>query len=480
MTGQDDGMPSTTFSPVSNAGLLMNWAPHQVLLGGLSLAWIVLPLTAGAPLFSLRNLPAALLLAISLITINGRSLWQLAGIRLGFGLRQATGRTRWTMSPMARDTTVGYLDLPGTAGKRLKPMEIVDTRFSGGAFIWDTASGEATVALRMTSLPFAFRPETEQAGRGREWGAALAQAVEMQGLARIVTQARSLRMPDPPREPARPCTWSGEQMLGMETDSMPDTVMHDMIVTITIRQQDVAAEARKAGGGVPGLSQVLKDRVVRFVGLAMRAGASARDISWLNAAQLRGLGKTLSDPSAWDLLDRWMQLDDGVPLSTSYAEYSDRLEVDRVTARTLWVDRWPADPVTAGFLSSLACRADMDCILTQVWKPKGERAARKALDNRVAELERIQGRNRSMGRNPDQRVQRELEETQARLRELAERHAEVDFQGFLTVIAPTREQADADVRRVTTDMGGVLHFDGLRGQQWAAWVGALPFGQAGR
>ncbi|MFR0556077.1 SCO6880 family protein [Pseudoscardovia radai] len=479
---QRDGttMPSSTFSPVSNAGVLMNWAPHQVLLGGLALAWMILPLTVGADLLSVRNIPAVIVLLVSLVTIHGRSLWQLAAIHLGFAARKATGQTRWTMSPMARDTTVGYLDLPGSTGKRLKPIELVDTKFGGAAWLWDTTSGEATAILRCNAKPFTFRSAREQAERGTGWSDLMRQAVELPGVTRITTQARCLRVPYPPDKPARSESWSAQQLRDMEDRDMQDTMMHDMILTVTVRQADVEADARRRGGGAVGLGQILKDRVVSLVTLAVKAGAAWDDITWLNCGQIRGLCKTLSSPDAWTLLGKHFELPDHVPLSTSYMEYADRIEADAVCARTLWIDQWPADPVTAGFLQRLVIRPDMQVILTQTWRPKGEHQARKALDNRVAELERIKSRNESMGRNADMRVERELEETRSRLKELADRHVEVDYQGFVTIISNDRQALDRDTRRLRTDMGGTLHFDSMRGQQWAGWVAALPLGQAGR
>lgn len=53
---------SASFSPVSNAGVILFWKTHQVVIGFMCIIWCLMPLFLGGSLFQLTNIPAFLFL----------------------------------------------------------------------------------------------------------------------------------------------------------------------------------------------------------------------------------------------------------------------------------------------------------------------------------------------------------------------------------------------------------------------------------
>lgn len=474
-------LPSSGFSPLSKAGLVGSWSTHQVIIVAIGVAGILIPMINHQSPFSIASLFFLILIVVSLINVKGRSLWELLLIRLGFGLRQATGQTRWTVSPMAMNSTVGLIDLPGTVGQRLKPLRMVDTEFGGGAFLHDETTGEVTVVLRLMAAPFLFTSEDEKTGRAAGFTRLIEGIAELDGVSRITTQARSLYWPHTPSVVSDEVpVFAAQDLEDMEADQLAAVMGHDMILTVSVNTEKVTAEIKAHGGGAAGISHVLKDRLLRIVDMVRRAGADSSDIVWQDAAMIRGLMKTLVDPSAHRLLNKRLELADTIPVATAFAEYATEIQVDGMWARTLWVDNWPSDEVVVGFLKDFIAQHHSQLILTQAWRGLGERQARKQLDNRLAELERIERKDKALGRPTDRKVYREIDEVESRLKEVAASGADAAFQGFITLLAPSKTELDTLTRAVRAQASGFLHFDPLRSQQWAGWLTALPLGQAGR
>lgn len=472
-------VPSASFSPPSQAGVLMGWSMHQVVVGSVGLLMIVAAMPMGRNLLDWANLPWAALTVASMVTVRGRSLWQLLMVRLGFALRRATGRTKWTVSPMAVDTTVGLVDLPGATGQRLRPWPVIDTEFGGAAFILDQASGEATAVIVTDARAWIFAPDRDKAGRAEAWSRVMREVMDMKGVKRVVTQARTLAVPHVP-EPARRDDATMRDIREVEGSRLVAETRHDLVVSLTVDTGAVEDEIHAAGGGRAGVSQVLKERVCRLASLLPGTGTLNDRTMWADWAILRGMMKTMTDPSAWGLLNDLGQLPDDVPVSTSWIEYADRIRVDRMWAKTLWVDTWPSDRVMAGWLEPVTAQNRLQLVLTQAWRPKPESKAVKDLDTRMAELDRIIALSNRVKRPVDPKVLAEREEVLARRRQAAKDQGDVAFQGFLTVISPSKDQLHTDLARLRSTVGDGVHLDDLTAQQWAGWLAALPLGQAGR
>ena len=124
---------------------------------------------------------------------------------------------------------------------------------------------------------------------------------------------------------------------------------------------------------------------------------------WLDAQQLRGQMKCMFSPEAISLLDEYGGLPDDVALSTSWDEYRDYMHVDAMYLRTMWVDKWPSDPVPAGWLHDLVSNGRWPLVLTQVWHPLPLEKAEHKLNNQLMELERRDKINKKLGRPTSER-----------------------------------------------------------------------------
>ena len=195
------GIPSASFSPPSRAGVVLWLKPHQLVLGGVPLALIILQVVRGQELIRTGNVPLVLLIAVSLIDVNGRSLWQILATRLGFQLRRATGQTRWTVSPMAVDSVTSMIDLPGAAGERLRRVNLVDTMFAGASYLEDLADGTVTAVLRADAANWMFAPSRTQAERAAGFREMQRVTCMLPGVRRVDTQMRCLMRPAPDDAP---------------------------------------------------------------------------------------------------------------------------------------------------------------------------------------------------------------------------------------------------------------------------------------
>ncbi|TCD54115.1 hypothetical protein EJ419_05540 [Alloscardovia theropitheci] len=473
---------SATFSPVSSTGVVLWLKPHQVAIIGVITGWILLGLLFGGTIFTWFNFTLLLIALLSAVSVKGRSLIELILIQLGFGLRVATGQTRWTMNPLTRNTTVGLIDLPGAAGKRLKPLEVVNSHVAGAAFVWDKETGDATAILRALGKPFVFTTVAKQDERAHAFSSMLSQLAEYEDVVRFTIQSRSLMSPFTLNVDTTHNEYAVQELTDMVAENMQKIMNHDLIITLTVNPDKARDSVRSYGGGVAGVSGLLHERLTPLVAMLSQAGLSVDNtdkVYWENTAQIRAMMKLMSDAHAYTVINSNLELDDDVPVATNYREYTDYMHVGDTYARTLWIDKWPSDPVTIGFLHHLSAGKDAQIVFTQAFKPTPESKARKALNERKNELERSQRLNRNMGRNDDARLTLENHEVDKRLMELAANKAEVSFQGFVTILAPSKTALDDITRRMITEMTFV-HFDRMHGQQYVGWLSALPLGQAGR
>lgn len=467
-------LPSSSFAPPSRAGFIAGRSLSQSLVTLAMILVAFLPLLAGASLISWRTLAAALVAAFALTNVRGMSLWHLLMVRLGFALRRATGNTRWTVSPYAVDRTVGVIDIPGPVAGRLMTFDVVCTRYTGASFLWDKATGEATAVIRLDAIPWMFQPEAVKTRRVDAWTRALGDIAAMQDVARVVTQARCLPHLNPRSEPGGNA-FADRDVREVEDGPMRLCIGHDMLVSVT-----VDTGKSKAGTTAREVSETLADRVGAIMDMLEDAGADIDTAVWLNAPSLRGEGKLLFNPDAMSMCPDG-ELPDDVPMAVAIDEDKDWIHVDQMYQQTMWVERWPNEAQEAGWLADLAGNGMYSLILTQVWIPVPVEKAEHRLNNRKTEIERRMSIDEKLGRPVSERDRSEGREIALRRQELADGYGDVDFQGYVTVLAPTlqgleaaRKFADSVARRRSTSLAL------LSMQQWAGLNLALPYGQAGR
>lgn len=470
-------IPSSVFSPVSKAGLLLWMRTHQVVLIGLSLGWIVMGVLRQAPLLSVSNVVAVAVIAVSVPVVHSRSLWQWAGILLGFAAAQATGNTQWTISPMAAGTVTALIDLPGAAGKRLKPLTVKGTRFDGGAIVEDKNDGTYTVSLQADACDWLLTPSQEQAARAGGYARLVQQACQIQGVTSLTVQSRFL--PRPVGESGGATGGVMGRDLSQVRDSLDGKRRFDTIVSITFDRNSVHSQAR-AQGGLNQVQHVIASHVMQVASLLPTAGIRRGSVRWLDTAQLRGAIKTLTDPSAVNLLDEKGRLSDDVPMSTHYRVWADKVHIDAVWASSMWVERWPDVTVMAGWLNAVTASPDVSIIVSQAYRAVPYRQAARDIDARMAELDNVKHINRILRRPTSQAVLDETGRLKTRRSQLETEQVGMRMRGFITLLADSPEHLAVAQQSLQRSCGSLIHVDKLSGQQWAGWLTALPLGQSGR
>jgi hypothetical protein len=478
VAGHENEPYSSSFAPLLRQKTALMWSTHQVAVAIMVILWYALGLALGSGPFTPVTPVQLGMLAADLLIVRRMSVWQLLGLRLGLLVRRASGRSGSTVSPLTADSTVGLLDVPGLDGS-ITPYRIVNSHFAGAAFVWDARRGEATALLRVSALSAQLVSSDVKTMRAQGFSAALHALDDRPDVTRVTIQARSLRRPIDPSQDGAGQDLASRDLIALEAGELRESMRHDYILGVTV-DPGRSSDERRRSLGLHEVGNVLCERVTQWCGTLLAAGVDGGDLLWLNAQQLRGEMKSMTDPDAYALLDAQGRLADDVPVATSWREYDDHMSVGPCVARTLWVDRWPERDVPAAWLGALDARLDLQLVFTLVLRMRGEREAKRALERQLNEADTIARFNTRLGRQSDRRNTNESWLLAGQLHENAVNGGDIQFQGFATVISPDIEHLDNDCRRLMASTAGLLHFDRMRDQQLRRWIGALPLGLEGR
>lgn len=479
-------LPSSSFAPPSRAGFAAGRTGGQVALAAVAAVVTVLPVVFGASVLSARTVVGVVLFFLAVWNVGGESVLGILARRLGFGARRLLGWTEWTASPMSAGREVGVLDLPGANGARTKPVAVMGTRYDGACFLWDRASGEATACLLMAGTQWRYSPDGQKEARVAGWAQAMERISSLEGVARVVTQARCLPAPARP-SPQVPDGLAARDLDEVESSQLAVTPAPDMVLTVTVSTRELRGRVSREGGGVEGVSRVLADVVGRVAAAAVDSGADPSSIQWMDLPALRGQTRRLSSRDALDVLDGDGRLPDQMPMVASVAEYDRAVRVGDVWAASLWIDQWPADPVPAGWLEDALCTgfgtapSGARMVLSMAWRGVDEEKATRSLDRRLNELQTKEEMKARFGTRPSERSIAEMRESAQRKAELAQGMSATAFKGVLTVIADDEASLEEAVRVASTSLGAhLMHGQRYYGRQWQLFCMALPFGFLGR
>jgi hypothetical protein len=478
-----DNLYSTSFARVPRQKALAFWSTHQVAVAFALIALFSLNLLAGRSPFSPFTLALCLVMAADLLVIRGLSIWQIIGTRLGFALLSATGRARSTVSPLTVGATVGLLDIPGNDGS-VDLYRIVNTAYEGACYVWDAAKGEATACIRVRGLDAQLASFSRLSSLSAQFSAAVATLRDKGDVTRVVIQSRALHAPVRPSGdgPADSGSLADRDIRYVEESVLSMPFEHDHVVTITVDPSK--AQGESAARSTPAdVSRLLSARVEELMGSLSGTGVDeAAAWKWLNMQQLRGLMKTLIDPTATALLDAKGRLPDDIPLALSWHAHATWMEVGPLFARTRWIDRWPdgKNPVFPSWLSNVTSATMTPMVLTQVFRARDEHTAKKQVTGQLHETETMSGINRRLGRSDDKRTVAEAARLDEHLADIANDGGDIEFQGFVTIFADSRDRLDAACSRFDGRTSKWIHMDAMRDQQLARFNGVWPLGLEGR
>jgi hypothetical protein len=477
----ESNVPTAVFAPVSRTGLVAGLSGGQLVLVAVAAARPLWELIAAGDLGSAA---AALVwwtapvLVLACGSWKGRSLLERVSTVGLFGLRKALGQTR-TVVRVGSAAREGAVSIPGAAGERLVVLDMVGTVFDGGCFLWDKATQEATVVLRVTTHGWALASEEQKTARAQGLSNLCQGLASVEGVVRVVKHSRTY--PVPPRLDPREVDPSDLGAVdAAELTAHPGMQARrgrDEVITITVDAVAVSAEIDTAGGGVPGLSWVLGDRVGRVLTGLPECGVRTEDAAWWSAEQIRAAVRLAFDPAAAGMLAaaEWRLGPDAVVATVADERY-DHLVTDTGVHRTYWVETWPKVPARAGFLANLVATGTVCRTFTQMWCPGSTWNAEKRLLNAEASHGSASAVNSKLGRPQSISHASQGKELSRRRRELEAGFGDVRHSGWVTVTADDAEElrtAELWLRSVTQG----LDLKVLRGDQWAAFcTAALPLG----
>jgi hypothetical protein len=228
---------------------------------------------------------------------------------------------------------------------------------------------------------------------------------------------------------------------------------------------------------VRGLSKVLANRVAMIADGLPACGVAPENSAWLGQGQIRAAIRLAFDPqeAGWLATQQWRLKDDDL-LVQWIKEKETFLSTDSAFHRGWWVERMPALPVQAGFLTWAISSGRIWHTFTQSWEPVDLRESEKRLNNAETSRSTVAQVNNFLGRRNSTAHAAEGKELAKRRADLELGFGDVNYRAWLTVHAKTRrELSDSDmwVRSIAAGMKLKV----LRGDQWACFnTAVLPLG----
>ncbi|MGN6760124.1 MAG: SCO6880 family protein, partial [Leifsonia sp.] len=237
-------------------------------------------------------------------------------------------------------------------------------------------------------------------------------------------------------------------------------------VTLTFSTSSLNSAIRDGGGGMTGLSAVLKERVAGLEAGIERARLALH--SWLTAEDLDDLMATASDPVTSAHRRERESLKHRAPEPNQPVmgidEAWNTLRVDQSWHQTFWIAEWPRTDVHTGFLEPLLYAGDATrCITLQV-RPVPIHKALGEVNRAQSDMETAADIRLRLHSRVTLSHQREMEALNAREEDLVDGFGDVKIRGFITISAETEdalararteiEQASHPARLVLASMAG--------------------------
>jgi len=472
------------FADSQRPGLLLGLSARQAVpvIGGV----LILAASLQSPL------PAAVGLVGPIVgTAVAFGRWQgaplsetlLPGTRLW--LARLVGRHRWMRPPLLGDNTSGALPRP------LRGLELLEQPEADTAVVRDRRAGTVTGVLRVRGHGFPLSSRAEQDALLAAWSAALSPfARERSPISAVTWQEwahpvgaddhRSFLTSTGVHE--RSGETAASDYLALIDQQAPQTVAHDILVSVTVDQRRV--RVRRGGGGrLDAALDALEGELRLF---ASRLDAAGLSVSGpLSPVEVSTAVRVRSDPS------RSRQV---ATLSRSLAAAARRgaLEwgpmlvetsrtqvlVDSTFHRSFRIAGWPQLPVAADWMSDLLTTTPAVRTVTVVMEPVPMGRAARAADREVMAREADADMKTQKGFRVNARERKRLADVEARERELSEGHAEFSFVGIVDVTATDLDRLDdacADVEQAAAQ--SLLDLRPLDARHDQGWVASLPLGR---
>jgi len=217
---------------------------------------------------------------------------------------------------------------------------------------------------------------------------------------------------------------------------------------------------------------------MEVLGYSLRM-AELRCDGWLDSASLAVTVRQAYDPAAELNVDSpGARLRTACPVGVS--EHWDHLRHDSGFSCVLWISEWPRQDVAPNFLHPVVFAQGVRRSLTLVAHPMATGEALRQIRKEKTEAITDSTQKARIGRIHDLSDSQEYEDLLAREQALIAGHADMEFSGFVTVTAPSRDEVMTAVAQVEQAFGqATCETRILFGRQAQGFVvSTLPFARS--
>jgi hypothetical protein len=462
-----DGPPRVRMGRRERSGVILGLTGLQIAVIasaiGIGMTWMVID----ADGFWAHGFVITLLATILGAGSYRRSSYLTIGIRVGTYLfRLATGQTCYLRDVWRKDlhTTmkngrppagrtapvrVGNFDLPG-ANAAVSTYQCDQ----GGAFTLDEKAKTASITFETASRAWGMLDNSQKESGFDGFVSWLSSLETVTGLAQMDIR---IRVDAQPETELAEYVVAREAQMG-DTHPISDELRHeywDLIqagagrsmgitnqITLTFKLAKLRQMIRSNGGGLWGLSLYFNDLMPSITESVKRSGLEFH--SWLTAAALEAAMARAFDPMSYTARMRstvpTQRPEVRNPPVMGIHERSDRIEVDGTLHQVLWAAEWPRTERPTGFLERLLYAGDSTrTLLLQIRPVETEKALTRIARTKTGlEFAATMREKRGMPRSADK--DRELKEVEEREEKLADGFADVEYRGFVTLSAATKDE----------------------------------------
>ena len=467
------------FGRRSTRGLLLGLSTTRCLSAGAAVVALVIGLVvAGGIGLVASGVLWVPLLAAAFVTWQGVSLSEWVPV-VAFWKARTVARQHEYRARVAVPRPAGTMALPGDAAA----LRFYEDPQSSACMVHDPHRQTLSVTVAVTHPAYVLLSPGDQQSRVSAWGRLLA-ALSKSGTCAAI-QVLEATVPDPgtgvagfyARHGTHDGGWADANYAALLAQSSHTSSAHRTTITLSLDMRRAAKAIKDAGRGVKGAAAVLRSQM-DALDYSLRAAELHVD-RWLDAASLAVVVRQAYDPAASVRPDSpGATLRSAGPVGVS--EHWSYLRHDSGFSTVLWISEWPRQNVAPNFLHPILFAQGVRRSLSLVAHPLGANEALKQIRKEKTEAVTDSAQKAKIGQILDLSDAQEYEDVLVREQALIAGHADVEFSGFVTVTAPSRDELAAAVSLIEQAVGqSTCETRILYGRQAQGFVvSALPFARS--
>jgi hypothetical protein len=474
-----NGPAPVRFGRRSARGLLLGLSTARCISAGAAVAALVLGLVAAGGIGLLASgvlwVP---LLAATFLTWQGLSLSEWVPV-VAFWKARAVTRQHEYRARVSVPRPAGTMALPGDAAA----LRFYEDPETAACMVHDPYRQTLSVTVAVTHPAYVLLSPTDQQSRVSAWARLLATLSKSGYCAAI--QILEATVPDPgtgvagfyARYGVRDGGWADANYAALLAQSSHASSAHRTTITLSLDMRKAIKAIKEAGRGIKGTAAVLRSQM-EALDYSLRAAELHVD-RWLDAASLAVVVRQAYDPAASLRPDSpGATLRSAGPVGVS--EHWGYLRHDSGYSTVLWISEWPRQNVAPNFLHPVLFAQGVRRSLSLVAHPLAANEALKQIRKEKTEAVTDSAQKAKVGQILDLSDAQEYEDVLVREQALIAGHADVEFSGFLTVTAPSRDELAAAVSQIEQAVGqSTCETRILYGRQAQGFiVSSLPFARS--